>query len=176
MAKAAARQLPTAKATLGDALVRALTRPAEQPPKVQLLVDPLSGWARTSADELLPPSTLRALLRTLPGRAGLPPVRPLTAADLRALDQGRDSRLVSPRLRALLGQLDGEHCRFPGCTRTRKLHAHHVVFWSHGGTTDLSNLSIVSPRWVTTPDSGGAPLWPARIVICLRPGHDLGPG
>ena len=55
-------------------------------------------------------------------------------------DLGRSSRLVSPALRELLGQLDGERCRFPSCTRTRNLHAHYVVFWGAGGPTDLANL------------------------------------
>jgi pseudouridine-5'-phosphate glycosidase len=34
----------------------------------------------------------------------------------------------------------------PGCTRTAKLHAHHVVYWSQGGRTDLSNLVLVCSR------------------------------
>ncbi|MGB8651227.1 MAG: DUF222 domain-containing protein, partial [Mycobacteriales bacterium] len=81
---ARARELPSATATLADGLVRALTRPAGgKAVKVRLLVDPLSGWARTDRDELLPPSTLRAVLKTLPGREQrLPRVRPLTAEDL----------------------------------------------------------------------------------------------
>lgn len=146
-AEAAARELPTARATLADGLVRALTRPAEgKPVSVRLLVDPVSGWARTSGDELLPPSTLKAVLRSLPGRTRLPRVRPLEPGDLARFDQGRRSRLVSPALRELLGQLDGERCRFPGCTHTRHLHAHHVVFWRDGGGTDLSNLVLVCSK------------------------------
>lgn len=31
--------------------------------------------------------------------------------------------------------------RFPGCTRVRTLHAHHVTYWSAGGATDLANLA-----------------------------------
>jgi hypothetical protein len=80
------------------------------------------------------------VLRTLPGRHRLSPVRPLQAADLRLQDLGRRSRVVSPALRALLSQLDGERCRMPGCTRTRFLHAHHLIFWRDGGPTDLANL------------------------------------
>jgi hypothetical protein len=34
----------------------------------------------------------------------------------------------------------------PGCTRTRNLHAHHVIYWSHGGATDLANLVLVCSR------------------------------
>ncbi len=150
-AEAHARELPTGRATLADALVRALVgpHPAHHAPapvtnaKVQLLVDPVSGWARTRGDELLPPSTMKAVLRTLPGRHRIPTIRPLTQADLTRHDQGRRSRVVSPALRALLGQLDGERCRFPGCQHTRHLHAHHVLFWRHGGLTDLSNLILL---------------------------------
>jgi hypothetical protein len=63
--------------------------------------------------------------------------------DRTAYDQGRTSRTVSPALRRLLGQLDGERCRFPGCSHTRFLHAHHVIFWRDGGATDLENLILV---------------------------------
>jgi hypothetical protein len=31
----------------------------------------------------------------------------------------------------------------PGCERTRHLHAHHVVFWSAGGETELDNLILL---------------------------------
>jgi hypothetical protein len=132
-AEAAARELPVGRATLGDGLVRALLRPSSEKVRVQLLVDPLSGWARTSGDELLPPSALRRLLAALP-----------TGCDL-----GRAKHEVPAALRALLGQVDGQRCRFPGCGRTKKLHAHHVRWWSRGGRTDLANLILVrlSHEW-----------------------------
>ena len=122
------------KATLGDALVRALTKPETlKPSKVQVLVDPLSGWARTRKGELLPPG--------LPVLTG--PLRPLLPTDLTRHDQGRTQRLVTDALRGLLGAVDGERCRFPGCTRTRGLDAHHVVWWRLGGRTDLANLVLL---------------------------------
>ena len=34
-------------------------------------------------------------------------------------------------------------CRFPGCTQTRYLHAHHVHHWADGGETKLSNLILL---------------------------------
>jgi len=49
-------------------------------------------------------------------------------------------------LRELLGTVDGERCRFPACTRVRKLHAHHVRLWSQNGTTDLANLLLLCSR------------------------------
>ena len=109
-------------------------------------LDPLSGWGRLRDGELLPPSSLTAVLRTLPGRGGGLRLRPLTAADVRLHDLGRRQRLPSLALRELLGTLDGERCRFPGCTRRRKLHAHHVVRWSDGGPTDLANLLLLCSR------------------------------
>jgi hypothetical protein len=147
-AVAAARHLPIGRASLADALFRALLHPraGQAATKVQLLVDPVSGWARTHRDELLPPATLKQVLRTLPGDHRLPKVRPLHAADLTRHDLGRRSRLVSPALRALLGQVDGERCRFPGCDHTRFLHAHHLVFWRNGGRTDLSNIVLLCTR------------------------------
>ena len=138
------------RATLGDGLVRALTRPESlKPTTVQLLVDPLSGWARTSKNDLLSPTTLRQVLASLPGRGATRDpliVRPMTPADLTVANHGRTQRLVGPALRRLLGQLDGERCRFPGCDHVRDLHAHHVLFWSVGGRTDLANLVLVCAR------------------------------
>ena len=109
-------------------------------------IDPLSGWSRLRDGEVLPPTSLSAHLKTLPGRGGVLRLRPLTPADLRRHDLGRTSRQVSANLRELLGTIDGERCRFPGCTRRRKLHGHHVVYWSHGGSTDIDNLVLVCAR------------------------------
>src|SRR3954468_1493758 len=85
-------------------------------------------------------------MKTLPGRDGVLRLRPVTAADLRRHDLGRTQREANVALRELLGTLDGERCRFPGCTRHRKLHAHHVVYWSLGGKTDLDNLVLLCSR------------------------------
>ena len=81
----------------------------------------------------------------LPGR-GRQRLRPVTPSDLTRADQGRTSRHPSLALRELLGTVDGERCRFPGCTRHRRLHAHHVLYWSENGRTDLANLVLVCPR------------------------------
>ena len=118
-------------------------------------LDPLSGWARQADGELLPPSSLTAVLKTLPGRGGVLRLRRLTPADLRRHDLGRDHRAVSDDLRELLSAVDGERCRMPGCTRRRDLHAHHVQFWSRGGRTDLANLVLVCSRHHTLIHSQG---------------------
>ena len=115
-------------------------------PQLTAQVDPLSGWARQPNGELLPPSSLRGVMKTLPGRGGVLRLRPVTAADLRRHDLGRTQREANAALRELLGSIDGERCRFPGCTRHKKLHAHHVVHWSDGGETNLDNLVLVCSR------------------------------
>src|SRR5262245_44381080 len=54
------------------------------------------------------------------------------------LDVGRRRRTVPTALRRAL-RLRDRGCRFPGCTNTR-VDSHHVVPWSRGGETNLSNL------------------------------------
>jgi hypothetical protein len=34
-------------------------------------------------------------------------------------------------------------CRFPGCGAKRFTEAHHIVWWRHGGRTDLDNLVLI---------------------------------
>jgi len=155
---ASAETAPPPEPTLAEVFVelakvaltsRSSTSPtAARKAKAELVaqVDPLSGWGRLRDGELLPPTSLRAVLKTLPGRSGAPRLRPLTAADLHRHDLGRSQRLPSPALRELLGVLDGERCRFPGCTRRRKLHAHHVRYWRDGGGTDPQNLVLLCGR------------------------------
>jgi hypothetical protein len=124
-------------------------------PQLTVQIDPLSGWARLVDGELLPPSSLRAVMKTLPGRGGVLRLRPVAPADLRRHDRGRTAREANAALRELLGAVDGERCRFPGCTRHRRLHAHHVRYWADGGATDLDNLVLVCARHHTLIHSQG---------------------
>jgi hypothetical protein len=59
--------------------------------------------------------------------------------DGQPLAVGRRTRTVNPALKRSLHSRD-HGCRFPGCTNTRWLHAHHIHHWARGGTTDLANL------------------------------------
>lgn len=59
------------------------------------------------------------------------------------LNYGRAQRLVTPRQRTALELRDGRNCTFPGCDRTHALRAHHLTHWTHGGATDLSNLTLL---------------------------------
>lgn len=84
-------------------------------------------------------------------------------------DVGRRYRLVTVGLRALLEERDHGRCRFPTCSRRRRLHAHHVVHWAHGGATDLHNLILLCPFHhqlvhehgyaITTPTPGSFSFW-----------------
>jgi hypothetical protein len=56
---------------------------------------------------------------------------------------GRTRRLVSKTLLAALRFRDHHRCRFPGCTHTRRLHAHHIRHWLRGGRTDIDNLVLL---------------------------------
>jgi len=56
---------------------------------------------------------------------------------------GRTRRLVSKTLLAAVRFRDDHQCRFPGCTHTRWLHAHHIRHWLRGGGTDIDNLVML---------------------------------
>ncbi|MCW2621534.1 MAG: endonuclease [Frankiales bacterium] len=136
--------------------------------RLTVQVDPLSGWARLPDGEFLPPAVVRPIVDTSPGLPVRSRIRPIRPADLRREDLGRDPahRVPSLALRELLGVVDGEHCRFPGCTRRRNLHAHHVVFWRNGGPTDLANLVLVCSRHHTLIHQEG-------FALVLRPDRSL---
>jgi hypothetical protein len=55
------------------------------------------------------------------------------------LSVGRKTRAVPPAIRRAL-RLRDRGCRFPGCTHTRHVDAHHIHHWADGGETKLSNL------------------------------------
>ncbi len=57
---------------------------------------------------------------------------------------GRARRLATRAQRRALVRRDGG-CARPGCpeTRVERLHAHHLLPWSHGGGTDLGNLVLL---------------------------------
>jgi hypothetical protein len=68
-----------------------------------------------------------------------------TAGEDRTLDVGRRTRTVSGPLRRALIRRD-KGCRFPGCTQSRFVDAHHVRHWAHGGETNLDNLLLLCSR------------------------------
>ncbi|MGD9021523.1 MAG: DUF222 domain-containing protein [Lysobacterales bacterium] len=55
---------------------------------------------------------------------------------------GRKSRAIPPATRRALQRRD-QGCRFPGCTCTRFVDAHHIKHWADGGETSLDNLVLL---------------------------------
>jgi Domain of unknown function (DUF222)/HNH endonuclease len=58
------------------------------------------------------------------------------------LTLGRATRTPSAAMVRALRRRD-RTCRFPGCGRRRYTDAHHVIWWSRGGRTDLANLVLL---------------------------------
>jgi hypothetical protein len=82
------------------------------------------------------PALAEETIRRLGCEAGLVPV--LHDGE-EILSVGRKTRAVPPSIRRAL-RLRDRGCRFPGCTHTRHVDAHHVKHWADGGETRLSNL------------------------------------
>ncbi len=62
------------------------------------------------------------------------------------LDLGRTQRLATPAQKTALIARDGG-CVIPGCTVPGDAcDAHHVIWWSRGGPTDLDNLALICGR------------------------------
>ncbi|MGH6820789.1 MAG: DUF222 domain-containing protein, partial [Methylocella sp.] len=59
-----------------------------------------------------------------------------------ALSVGRKTRTVPPAIRRALQRRDGG-CRFPGCTCSRFVDAHHIHHWADGGATHINNLVLL---------------------------------
>jgi hypothetical protein len=75
--------------------------------------------------------------------AGVVPL--LEDAAGKTIDVGRKSRSVPAALRRALEHRDGG-CRFPGCSNTRWVDAHHVDHWIDGGETSLTNTVLLCRR------------------------------
>ena len=72
--------------------------------------------------------------------------RVITDAASRPLDVGRTIRITPPWIRKALMVRDGE-CAFPDCGRPPSwCDPHHVVHWTNGGATALSNLALLCRR------------------------------
>ncbi len=83
------------------------------------------------------------------------------------LGVGRMSREPSAWMMRQLRYRDHE-CRFPGCGARRFTQAHHIVWWEHGGPTDLDNLVLVCSfhhklvheyGWAVRRDGDGTARW-----------------
>jgi Domain of unknown function (DUF222) len=63
-------------------------------------------------------------------------------ADGNVIAVGDRTRKPSAKLRRAVRERDGHRCRFPGC-ESRRVDIHHIVYWSNGGKTRLTNLAVV---------------------------------
>lgn len=81
------------------------------------------------------------------------------AMDGTPMDLGRKTRRVNASLRRALRIRDSGHCRFPGCTARRRLHAHHLRHWADGGETTLANLISLCPAHHWMVHEGGHHAW-----------------
>ncbi len=88
-----------------------------------------------------------------------------------SMNLGRTSRLASPAKRRVLRALYAT-CAVPGCAvRVGECTAHHVLWWRHGGRTDLDNLLPVCWRHHHDLHEGGwaAVLHPGRRLVITLP-------
>jgi hypothetical protein len=101
--------------------------------------------------------------------------RVITSGTSEPLDIGRRTPTVPAPLRRAVALRD-RHCRFPGCDRPQAwCDAHHVVHWSDGGATALSNLALLCRRHHRLVHEGGfgMELVRDRIVFTMPDGSAL---
>jgi hypothetical protein len=105
---------------------------------VHASLEALSGRrnAETEHGAVMPPEALQRLACD----ARIQVVAESEAGDAIAL--GRTKREPSASMMRQLRHRD-RGCRFPGCGSTAFANAHHIVWWSRGGATDLSNLLLI---------------------------------
>jgi hypothetical protein len=83
-----------------------------------------------------------AALRELMERANIQLV--VTTDDGEPLHVGRARRLATAAMLLALVARSGGTCEFPGChAKHHRAHAHHILWWEHGGPTDITNLVLI---------------------------------
>lgn len=122
-----------------------------------------AGVATTAGGSLLP---VREVIR-IAGRTD-PYLAVFDDHDERALYWARAKRLATPDQRLMLYATD-RGCTFPACPMPASMcEVHHIHEWADGGTTDITNLTLVCPshhrligtdRWHTTKSRAGRTQW-----------------
>lgn len=106
----------------------------------QALLEQVRGAGLADNDTVLSPGTVRRLAceaQIIPTVLGGPS---------QVLDQGFHERYFTAAQRLALARRD-HGCSFPGCTIPPQwCEAHHIVEWSLGGPTDLSNGALLCGR------------------------------
>lgn len=101
------------------------------------LAGQLRGLGTTLTGEQLTPK----IIRRLGCDADLIPM--VLGSDSEVLDLGHPVRLASPAQRLVLWR-EQKHCTYQGCSMPAQwCDAHHAVWWSRGGPTDLANLYLL---------------------------------
>ena len=124
------------------------------------LLDRLRGAGVADNDEVLSAATVRRVAC----EADIVPM--VLGAPSEVLDVGFASRFFTPAQRVALARRDGG-CSYPGCTIPPQWsEAHHVVPWTDGGTTDLSNGALLCGRHHTIVHQLGltATVTPSEVI------------
>ncbi len=98
---------------------------------------------------------------------------------------GRTTRETSPAMLRQIRYRD-RGCRFPGCGTRAFTEAHHIVWWRHGGRTDLDNLLLICSfhhklvhelGWWIERDPDGVIRWlrPSGVRYRVGPSPDVRP-
>ena len=87
---------------------------------------------------------------------------------------GRKSRTVPTAIRRALDGRD-RTCRFPGCSHTKWLDAHHIRHWTDGGETSLKNLVLLCTHHHRLLHEGGFQMLPREGGSYYFAKHDGGP-
>jgi hypothetical protein len=74
--------------------------------------------------------------------------------DSEPLNIGRKSRTIPPAIRRAIKRRD-YGCRFPGCTCSKFVDAHHIRHWADGGETSMDNLVLLCRRHHRLVHEGG---------------------
>ncbi|MEV7132497.1 DUF222 domain-containing protein [Arthrobacter sp. NPDC093128] len=75
----------------------------------------------------------------------------------RILDIGRTTRIFPPHIRKAITARD-QGCAFPGCTIPAPwCEAHHINYWSHGGSTSTDNGTCCAPITTTSSTKNNGP-------------------
>ncbi|HKJ12788.1 MAG TPA: DUF222 domain-containing protein, partial [Ornithinimicrobium sp.] len=100
----------------------------------------LTGAGHAHTGQTLSPATVRRLACT----ADIIPA--VLGRDGEVLELGRSARLATPAQHLLLWRRD-RHCTYPGCTAPPQYcDAHHLTWWSRGGRTDITNMTLLCGR------------------------------
>ena len=118
---------------------RAAPAASGKPPDTAPDAGPL-GFTGTGTLAFTGPVTA-ATIRKIACDADIIPV--LLGSDGRILDIGRTTRIFPPHIRKAITARD-QGCAFPDCTMPAPwCEAHHITYWSHGGTTSTDNGTLL---------------------------------